>query len=263
MEMSGQSLSKGDQRRETIVMMLKQHGRISVQDIVDQLQCSEATARRDLDVLEKSESIIRTIGGAIFDGHNPAREVSFQEKTSLSWLEKERIAAKAASLIDEGDIIGLSGGTTTYHIARAIKSMKGITVVTNAINIAMELADSDDIQVVVAGGVLRHKSFELCGPLAEKVIESLNIGKMFLGIDGVALSQGMTTYSESEAHIAKMLIKRSEQTFAVFDRTKVGRVSLFSIAPLSAAQACITDAPLDPVFQEELERQRIRVHVAD
>jgi DeoR family transcriptional regulator of aga operon len=73
----------------------------------------------------------------------------------------------------------------------------------------------------------------------------------------------MTTYSESEAHIAKMLIKRSEQTFAVFDRTKVGRVSLFSIAPLSAAQACITDAPLDPVFQEELERQRIRVHVAD
>lgn len=261
--MGAQLPSKGDQRREQIVAMLKQNGRVTVQELVDKLHCSEATARRDLDVLEKTESIIRTIGGAIYDGHHPAREVSFQEKTTISWLEKERIALKAASLIVEGDVIGLSGGTTTYHIARAIKNRKGITVVTNAINIAMELADSDDIQVVVAGGVLRHKSFELCGPLAEQVISSLNIGKMFLGIDGVAAGKGMTTYSESEAQIAKMLIKRADQTFAVFDRTKVGRVSLFSIAPLSAAHACITDAPLDTDFQQELDRLNIRVHVAD
>ncbi|WP_127589212.1 DeoR/GlpR family DNA-binding transcription regulator [Paenibacillus koleovorans] len=261
--MSVHSLSKGEQRRDAIVAMLKQKGRISVQDIVDTLHCSEATARRDLDLLEKTEGIIRTIGGALYDAHSPVREVSFQEKTSLSWLEKERIAATAASLVEDGDVIGLSGGTTTYHIARALKSRRGITVVTNAINIAMELADSEDIQVVVAGGILRSKSYELCGPLAEKLIEGLNIGKMFLGIDGVALSQGLTTYSESEAQIAKALIKRSDQTLAVFDRTKVGRTSLFSIAPLTAVHGCITDAPLDPVFRQELERIGVRVHLAE
>jgi DeoR family transcriptional regulator of aga operon len=256
-------LSKGDQRREAILRMLKQKGRVSVQEIVDTLHCSEATARRDLDALEKSESIIRTIGGAIYDGFNAAREVSFQEKTAISWEEKERIAAKAASLIREGDVIGLSGGTTTYHIARAVKSIKGITVVTNAVNIAMELAGCDDIQVVVAGGVMRHKSFELCGPLAEKVVESLNIGKMFLGIDGVAVDKGLTTYSESEAQIAKMLIKRSERTYVVFDRSKVGRVSLFSIAPLEAAYACITDAMPEETLLQELHKRNIQVYVAD
>lgn len=266
--MNEQPLSKGDQRREAILRLLKQKGRVSVQEIVDTLHCSEATARRDLDALERSESIIRTIGGAIYDGGfgmpRESREVSFHEKTSLSWAEKERIAVKAASLVREGDIIGLSGGTTTSLIARAVKGIPGITVVTNAVNIAMELADCDDIQVVVAGGILRHKSFELCGPLAEKVIESLHIGKMFLGVDGVALKQGYTTYSESEAEIAKVLMKRSEQTYVVFDSSKAARVSLFSIAPLEAAHACITDKPLaEGPLQQELDRRRIPVYVAD
>lgn len=243
--------------------MLKQKGRISVQEIVDTLHCSEATARRDLDALEQTDSVIRTIGGAVYDAFHMAKEASFQEKTAISWVEKERIAQQAASLVGEGDIIGLSGGTTTYLIAKALKSRSGITVVTNALNIAMELADSDGIQLVVAGGVLRHKSYELCGPLAEKVVESLHIGKMFLGIDGVALAQGLTTHSESEAQIAKILINRSAQTFAVFDRSKVGRVSLFPIAPLSEVHACITDAPLPGAFKDELLKRGIRVYVAE
>jgi len=260
--MQEQLLTKGEQRRQAILGMLKQKGRVSVQDIVDTLHCSEATARRDLDALEQTDSVIRTIGGAIYDAFHTSKEASFEEKTSLSWVEKERIAAKAASLVEEGDIIGLSGGTTTYLIARELKSRSGITVVTNALNIAMELADSDGIQVVVAGGILRHKSYEMCGPLTEKVVESLNIGKMFLGIDGFALGQGLTTHSESEAQIAKILIKRSERTFVVFDQSKVGRVSLFSIAPVAAVHACITDAPLEGELLEELRKRHIRVFVA-
>ncbi|GAA3408675.1 DeoR/GlpR family DNA-binding transcription regulator [Paenibacillus hodogayensis] len=260
--MQEQSLTKGEQRRQAILGMLKQKGRVSVQDIVDTLGCSEATARRDLDALEQSDSVIRTIGGAIYDAYHTVKEASFEEKTSLSWVEKERIAATAASLVEEGDIIGLSGGTTTYLIAKQLKERSGITVVTNALNIAMELADSDGIQLVVAGGVLRHKSYELCGPLAEKIVDSLNIGKMFLGIDGFALPQGLTTHSESEAEIAKILIKRSERTFAVFDKSKVGRVSLFSIAPVASVHACITDVPLEGQLREELRKSGIRVYVA-
>ncbi|GIP37265.1 GntR family transcriptional regulator [Paenibacillus sp. J31TS4] len=253
--------TKGKQRRAGILNVLKQNGRISVQEIVARFQCSEATARRDLDLLEQTEPIVRTIGGALFDGYSSARETSFSERKNVSWIEKEAIAAKAASLITEGDIIGLSGGTTTYLIAKQLKARRGITVVTNAVNIAMELADNDDIQVLVTGGMMRNKSFELCGPLAERMVEHLNIGKMFIGIDGITASLGLSTFSESEAQIAKVLIKRSEHTYAVFDHSKLGKGSLFSIAPLSSLHACITDELTDDAIREELDRLHVQIYL--
>lgn len=255
--------SKGERRREAILQLLKQKGRISVPEIVAQFHCSEATARRDLDLLERTEPVIRTIGGALYDGLNPAREATFAEKTRLLWLEKENIARKAASLVKEGDVIGLSGGTTTYLIAKALKSRRGITVVTNAVNIAMELADSDGIQVVVTGGIMRGKSFELCGPLAEKMVRELNIGRMFLGLDGLSVQQGATTYSEAEAQIGKALISRSLQTYAVFDHTKVNKASLFQVVPLSELHGFVTDAPLDPAFMKAVRQHGIRLYLAE
>ncbi|WJH34036.1 DeoR/GlpR family DNA-binding transcription regulator [Paenibacillus sp. CC-CFT747] len=261
--MSESLVSKGKARRDKILSALKQNGRITVQEVVDWFDCSEATARRDLDSLEKTEPIIRTIGGALYDGFNSAREVSFTERKNFSWIEKEAVAVKAASLIEEGDIIGLSGGTTTFLIAKALKARQGITVVTNAVNIAMELADNDSIQVVVTGGIMRNKSFELCGPLAEKMVEGLHIGKMFLGIDGITAAQGLSTYSELEAEIAKVLIRRSAETMAVFDHSKVGKTSLFTVAPLESITACITDAPLTGELADVMEREGIAVHVAE
>lgn len=259
--MSDQELSKGEERRSKIMNVLKTQGRITIQEIMDKYHCSEATARRDLDHLVRTEAVIRTIGGAQFEGLSGMREVSFYEKKELLWVEKEAIAAKAASLIEEGDVIGLTGGTTTYLIAKAIKSRKNITVVTNAVNIAMELADSDGVQVVLTGGVLRKNSFELCGPLAEKIVEDLNIGKMFMGADGFTLKQGITTYSELEAQIARLLMKRSARTIAVVDHSKVGKASLFGIVPLSALDACITDAFLAPELAAALSEWNVEIHL--
>ncbi|MBP1993388.1 DeoR/GlpR family DNA-binding transcription regulator [Paenibacillus eucommiae] len=260
--MSDKPISKGQLRRNTIMQILKQNGRIALQDILQQFQCSEATARRDLDVLAEQASVIRTIGGAVYDGLSSVREVSFAEKTDISWLEKEAIAAKAVTLIEEGDIVGLSGGTTTYLIAKGLKHMQGITVVTNAVNIAMELSDAEDIQVVLTGGIMRKKSFELCGPLAVQMVEALHINKMFLGIDGLSAAHGISTYSELEAQIAKTLMSRSAHTYAVFDATKVGRSSLFSIAPLSALYACVTNEISDKMLAASLEEHQIQVYLA-
>lgn len=263
--MSLQERSKGEQRRGRIMVWLKRHGKITVQEVIEHFQCSEATARRDLDLMELSGSLIRTIGGAQLEGFAGAgsREVSFDEKKRVLWLEKEAIAAKAASMVEEGDVIGLTGGTTTFLIAKAVKLKRNITVVTNAINIAMELTDSEGVQVVVTGGVLRNKSFELAGPLAEKTVAGLHIGKMFLGIDGISIEQGLTTYSEPEAEIAKLLIKRSSQTIAVFDHSKAGRTSLFSMIPLSAMHACITDKKPDEQLDLYLREHRIHLHIAE
>jgi DeoR family transcriptional regulator of aga operon len=136
-------------------------------------------------------------------------------------------------------------------------------VVTNAVNIAMELSEGSDVQVVLTGGVMRRNSYELCGPLAEKTVEGLNISKMFLGVDGLAIQQGITTFSELEADIAKMLIQRSLQTYAVFDHTKVGKASLFGVAPLDCLYACITNQALDEEFAAYLKQLQIELYIAD
>jgi DeoR family transcriptional regulator of aga operon len=261
--MNPQTLSKGELRREKVLNFLKTHGRITLQEMIDGFDCSEATARRDLDLMEKSGVIIRTLGGALYEGGTYSREVPFHEKKQHLWLEKEAIAAKAASLVNVGDIVGLTGGTTTFLIAKALKDKPGITVVTNAVNIAVELAEAEGIQVVVTGGVMRNKSFELCGPLAEKMLEEINITKMFIGIDGIKAEQGLTTYSELEAQIAKLLIKCSSQSIAVFDHTKADRASLFHIAPLTSIHACVTDADLDDNLMKEIKNSKVTLYKAE
>jgi len=260
--MSESQQSKGQRRREQVMTLLKQQGRVTIQEIVDRFGCSEATARRDLEVMERTEALIRTIGGAIYNGMSSVRDLPFAERTGLSYLEKERIALKAASLVSEGDVIGLSGGTTNYLLAKLLKPRRGITVVTNAVNIAMELAGSD-IQVVVSGGIMRHNSFELCGPLGEGMVSQLHIGKMFIGVDGISIESGITTYSEQEAQIAKALISRSHAAYAVFDHTKVDKTSLFSIAPLDQIQGFITDEPLSGPLREHMKAKQIEVFVAE
>jgi DeoR/GlpR family transcriptional regulator of sugar metabolism len=251
-----------EERQEQILENILQYGSISLQEVVREFQCSEATARRDLEALEKAGKVIRTMGG----GAKPAglasgREIPFHEKQNKLYREKESIAQLAASLVEEGDVIGLTGGTTTYLIARALKSRRNITVVTNAVNIAMELADNEDIQVVLTGGMLRNKNFELCGPLAERTLEALNIHIMFMGIDGFSAEQGISTYSELEANTAKMMMKRTERTIAVFDHTKSGRNSLFQVAQVEALYGIITDDEPGDELRARLESERVNVYV--
>ncbi|TCZ77419.1 DeoR/GlpR transcriptional regulator [Paenibacillus albiflavus] len=261
--MAEETSSKGEIRRAQIMTMLKQQGKISINELIEKLDCSEATARRDLDLLDKRGDLIRTIGGALYEGISTSREIPFSEKRQKLWLEKEAIARKAMEFIEEGDSVCLSGGTTTYLIAKELKSRHGITVVTNAVNIAMELADSEGIQVVVIGGVMRAKNYELCGPLAEKTIEHLNIGKIFLGIDGFTLEEGISTYAEQEAQTARMLMKKARQTIAVFDHTKTAKPSLFSIAPIQDLHACITDRPLEQIMHDELVSHGVQIVIAE
>src|SRR5690606_22187784 len=120
--------SKGEVRRSKLLELIQDQGKISIQDIVEQLKCSEATARRDLDILERSGRIIRTIGGAVIENGTLLGEQSFHNKHSFLREEKERIAASAAGLVEEGDVVCLTGGTTTFFIAKALKKHRNITV---------------------------------------------------------------------------------------------------------------------------------------
>lgn len=238
------------ERQDRILSALAVKGEMSLQEVMETFQCSEATARRDLEELEQTGSIIRRVGGgAMYVKPASAYEVPFTEKQQMLYMEKMSIAREAASLVQEGEVIGLTGGTTTFFIAQQLKHRKNITVVTNAVNIAMELSENSDLQVVLTGGVLRNKSFELCGPLAEETVRTLNINTMFMGIDGFTAS-GASTYSELEANIARMLMRRADKTIAVFDHTKLGRASLFTVAHMEDLHGCITDEmPPEPLVE--------------
>ncbi|MEK4513242.1 DeoR/GlpR transcriptional regulator [Paenibacillus anaericanus] len=254
--------SKSELRRTKLLELIKLHGKISIQEIIETIGCSEATARRDLDLLEKSGQIIRTIGGAIYEGAlmQSTSELPFADKRFFQRQGKERIAEVAAELVEEGDIVCLTGGTTTFFIARALKKHRNITIVTNAVNIASELADADGVQVVVIGGVMRAKSYELSGPLAESVIEKINVTKMFLGVDGVSQAHGFTMHSELEARIAQLLIERSSEVYAVFDQSKLEKSALFTIIPLHRATGVITNKHPEGWFEAACKEQQIAIH---
>ncbi|QHT61436.1 DeoR/GlpR transcriptional regulator [Paenibacillus lycopersici] len=234
--------SKAELRRTKMLERIKEGGKATVEELVQATDSSVATVRRDLEVLERSNHIIRTLGGAVYDengGRNA--ELAFADKRFVNLAGKERIAAAAAALVKEGDVVCLTGGTTTFLIARALKNRRSLTVVTNAVNIANELIDAEGVQVVVTGGVMRHKSSELIGPLAESIIEKLNITKMFLGVDGASREHGFTTHSELEARIAQLLIARAAEVYAVFDQAKQERTALFTIVPYDQVTGVITD----------------------
>jgi DeoR family transcriptional regulator of aga operon len=256
-----QQVSKGEHRRANMMKLLKQQGKLSIPEIIERFNCSEATARRDLDVLAGQGQIIRTIGGAQLDMMMAPTETSFNEKRNLLWLEKEAIALKAASMVEKGDIIGLTGGTTTFLIARALKARSDITVVTYAVNIAMELSDSDGVQVVLTGGVMRKKNYELCGPLAESILKHVHITKMFMGVDGVSTAHGVTTYSESEAQMARLMLGRSAQGYAVFDHSKLDKFSLCTIAPLTEFKGFITNRMDKPHIIDYMRNHNLELHI--
>lgn len=250
--------TKGDLRREKLLELLKQHDELGIHEMLAQIQCSEATIRRDLELLSQAGKVIRTTGGARYD--DPLRGISFHEKEQQHWKEKEAIARKARALVNNGEVIGLTGGTTTFLIARALKTIERLTIVTNAVNIAMELAENEGIQIVLTGGVMNNETFELSGPLAEEKLNNLFINKMFLGLDGIHAEMGLTTHSELEARMAQRMMSRSEKTIAVFDNSKIDRCSLFQINSLAKIEAIICNEPLSEQLTTACHRQQIAIY---
>ena len=186
------------ERLSAILEALANDGSVGVADLATQLDVSAATVRRDLEFLEQQRMLTRTHGGAVAQG--VLYELPLRYKSGRHQEEKKRIAAEAASRVADGVAIGLTGGTTTTEEARAVIDRQRLTVVTNALNIASELAIRPNLKLVVTGGYARPESYELVGPLAEQALAGLNLDVVFLGVDGISPTAGITTHHEVEAH---------------------------------------------------------------
>lgn len=229
MNTNGLSPSKTSSRQQALVELLKTQGSMSVSELAEYFNCSMATIRRDLASVEVNFPHVRRMHGAV--SVSPAMiEERFQDKTTTCQQEKEAIADALIEWLPDGVTIGLNGGTTTSAIAAKLaEQQKDVTVVTNAINIALLLTEVE-IPVVVIGGILRRPNYETTGHLALTVLERVQLDWAILGTNGIHPRFGITTNTEQEAAVGRAFCDRAQRTLIVADHTKWGRAALFKLA---------------------------------
>ena len=239
-----------EERRHMLQSILSQKKRLVVKEVAAKLRTSEVTIRKDLEILEKRGFLSRVHGGAILNDSS-VTDLALTEKEQIHPGEKLQIAEKAVEMIHTGDAIILDSGTTTTQIARKIKAFKkDIKIITNAINIAAELAGSDN-EIFLTGGFLREKSFSLVGPFAEDTLKNLHADKLFLGVDGIHFDYGLMTPNMMEGRVNQIMMQISREVILVTDSSKFGKRSISVISNIRAADKIITDKNLQ---QEDFER---------
>jgi DeoR family transcriptional regulator of aga operon len=235
---------EGD-RSEKILQELLRDGEVSVESLAKRLSVSAATIRRDLTDLERQGLLRRSHGGAVPVApmlYEPFRHVSsFHEQEEKCSAEKRRIGLMAASLMADGEVIAIGAGTTTTQVARSIRHRKGITVLTNALNIAMELSHLAEIKVFMTGGFLSGDWFALVGDVAQRNAGEMFVDKVFMGVDGIHAERGLTTNYPDQAAIHRAMMRQARQRIVVADHRKVGVVGTSLIAPSSDFDTLITD----------------------
>jgi len=248
------------ERREKILETLRQSGEVSIEHIVGRFGVSPATARRDLRLLERQGLALRRHGGAATP-ESSLYDASYLERERTSIAHKRGIALAASELIHTAQTIALTGGTTTTAVARALRGRE-LVIVTNAVNIAMELAREPRIRVHLTGGRLVGASYELVGSAAVQALEGLNVDVAFIGVNGVSVERGLTTNNEEEAEVNRAMVDVARRVIVVADHSKLGRATLVQICPLDAAHVLITDREARVRDVEAIRQAGIEVVVA-
>ena len=249
-----------EERQRAILDMLGRDGRVLVVDLAKHFRTSQVTIRKDLDVLHVKGRIHRTHGGALSVRESALEDPTLREKEKLHRKEKLQIAAAAVRMVTEGQVVILDSGTTTTAIARAMRNLQNVTVITNAVNIAAELSGSA-LDVILTGGNLRKNSFSLVGPIAEETLRRLNADVLFLGVDGFDVEYGLTTPNLLEAKVNRAMMDVAKVVVAVCDSSKFGRRSLSLIAPPSSLQRVITDRGISRVDLNALKKSGVEVNI--
>jgi DeoR family transcriptional regulator of aga operon len=235
-------------RWNDLLELLAAAGQLQIEDAAKALNVSEATVRRDFDELARQQMLTRIRGGAVAQAVN--YDLPLRYKSERHPSEKRRIGELAASMVTVGQVVGLNGGTTTTEVARGLATRPNlsragtepaVTVVTNALNIATELAVRQHIKIVATGGVARPQSYELTGPLANDTLERVTLDVAFLGVDGIDAVAGATAHNEGEASINQLMARQARKVIIVADSSKIGRRAFARICGPAEIDVLVTD----------------------
>jgi DeoR/GlpR family transcriptional regulator of sugar metabolism len=239
------------ERQEHIARIVEEHGRARVGDLAAQFHVSAVTIRKDLLVLETENRLVRTHGGAIaVDRSRP--ELAFEIRERLQADEKQLIGAAGAALVHDGESIVMDASTTALSVARHLKARGGwsqLTVITNGLRLASELAGHPGIVVLMLGGRVRWEALSVVGQLGDGLFSRINVQKAFLGAAGFTLESGLSDATDEEAQIKRSMVAAAREVIAIVDHTKWERAAFATFCPTDKVGVVLTDAgaPADMV----------------
>lgn len=240
-------------RQQEIIKLLQKDGHVTTAGLTDSLRVSPVTIRRDLKALEDRGVLRRSYGGATLVRDDArafgalgtlAPERTYLEKAQIEHEAKARIGRAGAELVRDGETILLEAGTTVAAMLPGLREKRGLTVVTNALNVAWELTNRRSARVVYLGGQIRSESYAAVGRLTEVALEEITVQRLFLGADGISVEAGVTTPSPEEARLNRHMMERASEAIVLADYTKFGKVALARIGAVNEFTAIITDARL-------------------
>jgi len=250
-----------NKRREKIIEFLLEDGSAKVADLAKLFKVTEVTIRQDLEKLEFQGLIIREHGGAYLKNiEDNVRSFSLIHQENLE--QKAAIALKCLEFIESGDTIILDSGSTTTEIAKKLIGYKNLTVITNALNIALMLGTEPGIEVIMTGGEFKPPTLSLTGQKAADFFEGLNVQKLFLATAGISLKAGLTYPSISDLVVKKAMIEAAEITYLVADSTKIGKSALASLGALSLIDFIVTDSEIEEKDKKVFKNHEIEVIIA-
>ncbi len=248
------------ERRQHLLALVQREGRVLTGDVAAQLGISRITIRKDLEFLQDQGLLRRTHGGALALPMKGWSDLTLSDREKMHVPEKQRIAAAAVQYVSDGQSLILDSGSTTHAVARALRHLARLTVITNGVKIAAELS-STDFEVILTGGALHRNSFSLVGPLAEEVLRSMRADVLFLGADGLDVEMGVSACDVLESRVGRAMVDAAKTVIVVVDSSKFGKQSLASVLPLSEIDLVITDIDLDRHYLEVLRSGGLTVNL--
>ncbi|WP_291869430.1 DeoR/GlpR family DNA-binding transcription regulator [Maribacter sp.] len=247
-------------RHKLILKKLEENGYVTVNDLSREFDVSLVTIRKDLKLLEERKLLFRSHGRAIpLNPYIKEHNVNIKEK--LYPQEKNRIAIAAGEALEPHDCIIIASGTSVIEFARHIKPVEGLTVLAASLNTALILSKNPSIDVMQLGGMVRHSSSSVVGPISEKMLSEFTFTKLFLGVDGIDIDFGLTTTNSMEASLNKAMIKAAQKIIILADSSKFGKKGFGRICGLEDVDQIITDKGIDEKTKNSLLEQGINVTI--
>ncbi len=252
-----------EERRRHILDILDDAKRVTVRELADTFSVSAVTVRGDLEALAQMGALVRSHGGAL-KPLSPAPDLPIGLKERLRHNQKVRIGATAAGMIRDGETVIFDSGTTTAAVAKCVAGLhlNSLTVITNALNIALDLANLPHVRIIMLGGIVRGAALSLVGPHAEQALNNLNADRVFLGVDGIDPEVGLTTPDVFEAQLSALMIRVSREVVVVADSSKFMHRSLSVIARLDGIHKIVTDEGISPDMLDSLHAAGVEVIIA-